>query len=39
MEVSGTIADDVRKLLAGWRDVEVTKDLQGIPRVISARIE
>jgi release factor glutamine methyltransferase len=38
MEVSGTIADDVRKLLAGWRDVEVTKDLQGIPRVISARI-
>ncbi len=37
MEISGTIADDVRRLLAGWNDVEVTKDLQGIPRVVSAR--
>jgi release factor glutamine methyltransferase len=38
MEVSGTIADGVRNLLAGWNEVEVIKDLQGIPRVISARI-
>jgi release factor glutamine methyltransferase len=37
MEVSGAIADDVRGLLSGWNDVQVTKDLQGIPRVASAR--
>ena len=37
MEISGTIADDVRKLLAGWNDVQVANDLQGIPRVIAAR--
>src|SRR5579859_228463 len=27
----------VRELLAGWEDVQVTADLQGIPRVIAAR--
>ncbi|MBZ5649353.1 MAG: peptide chain release factor N(5)-glutamine methyltransferase [Acidobacteriia bacterium] len=37
MEISGTIADRVRGLLAGWHDVQVTRDLQGIPRVVSAR--
>jgi release factor glutamine methyltransferase len=37
MEVSGTIADRVRGLLAGWSDVQVMEDLQGIPRVVSAR--
>lgn len=37
MEISGTIAERVRELLAGWNDVEITKDLQGIPRVASAR--
>jgi len=37
MEISGTIADRVRRLLAGWHDVQVTSDLQGIPRVVSAR--
>ena len=37
MEVSGTIADEVRRLLSGWKDVQVTKDLQGITRVIAAR--
>jgi release factor glutamine methyltransferase len=37
MEISGTIADRVRELLAGWNDVRITNDLQGIPRVISAR--
>jgi release factor glutamine methyltransferase len=35
MEVSGTIAEGVKLLLAGWSDVQVTDDLQGIPRVIS----
>jgi release factor glutamine methyltransferase len=37
MEISGTIAERVRELLAGWNDVEITNDLQGIPRVASAR--
>ena len=35
MEISGTIANEVRGLMAGWGDVEVTNDLQGIARVIS----
>ena len=37
MEISGTIADGVRELLAGWYDVQIAKDLQGIERVVSAR--
>ena len=37
MEISGTIAGRVRELLAGWNDVQVMKDLQGIPRVVSAQ--
>ncbi len=37
MEISGTIAERVFGLLAGWNEVNVTKDLQGIPRVASAR--
>jgi len=37
MEISGTIAEDVKRLLAQWIDVGVTNDLQGIPRVASAR--
>ncbi len=37
MEISGTIAERVRGLLAGWNDVQITKDLQGIPRVVSAQ--
>jgi release factor glutamine methyltransferase len=37
MEVSGTIADRVKNLLAGWHDVKITNDLQGIPRVVAAR--
>ena len=37
LEVSGTIAERVRELLAGWNDVGITKDLQGIQRVASAR--
>jgi release factor glutamine methyltransferase len=37
MEISGTIADRVRELLKGWRSVEVTRDLQSIPRVVRAQ--
>ena len=37
MEISGTIAEDVKRLLAQWIDVGVTNDLQGIPRVAAAR--
>ena len=37
MEISGTIADGVKQLLAGWGEVRTTNDLQGIPRVTSAR--
>jgi len=37
MEISGTIAAVVRELLTGWEDIKITNDLQGIPRVASAR--
>jgi release factor glutamine methyltransferase len=37
MEVSGTIVEGVKKLLCSWNEVKVTQDLQGIPRVVSAR--
>jgi release factor glutamine methyltransferase len=37
MEVSGTIADGVHTLLRGWENITITNDLQGIPRVASAR--
>lgn len=37
MEISGTIADEVRELLTDWKDVQMAKDLQGIERVVSAR--
>jgi release factor glutamine methyltransferase len=37
MEISGTIAEEVRKLLEGWQDVEIKRDLQSIPRVVQAR--
>jgi len=36
-EISGTIAASVRRLLAGWSDVRLTDDLQGIARVAAAR--
>ncbi len=36
-EISGTIAETVRHRLAGWTDVGLTNDLQGIPRVATAR--
>ena len=37
MEISGTIAEDVKLLLRDWNDVQATADLQSIPRVIRAR--
>jgi release factor glutamine methyltransferase len=37
MEISGTIVADVRRLLAKWDEVQITADLQGIPRVAAAR--
>jgi release factor glutamine methyltransferase len=37
IEISGSIFERVRGLLAGWNDVRVIKDLQGIERVVSAR--
>lgn len=36
-EISGTIADRVRALLADWDEVEIRNDLQGIARVALAR--
>jgi len=37
MEISGTIADGVSRLLENWSSVSLIQDLQGISRVISAR--
>jgi release factor glutamine methyltransferase len=37
MEISGTIASQVGELLANWHEVQITNDLQGIPRVVSAQ--
>jgi release factor glutamine methyltransferase len=37
MEFSGTIAARVTPLLQGWECVQIRNDLQGIPRVVTAR--
>jgi release factor glutamine methyltransferase len=37
IEISGTIAEAVRGLLSDWKDITIANDLQGIPRVASAR--
>ena len=37
MEIGGTVADGVRTLLHDWSAVSITNDLQGIPRVATAR--
>jgi release factor glutamine methyltransferase len=37
MEISGTIVEEVKDLLADWKDVRVNYDLQSIPRVVIAR--
>jgi len=36
MEISGTIAAAVKALLNDWERVQITNDLQGIPRVVVA---
>jgi release factor glutamine methyltransferase len=36
-EISGTIADETRRLLGGWDEVRIVDDLQSIPRVVRAR--
>jgi release factor glutamine methyltransferase len=37
LEISGTIAEETKRLLRGWDDVDITPDLQRIPRVARAR--
>lgn len=37
LEISGTIADEVKRLLREWDNVNILPDLQGIPRVVRAR--
>ena len=37
MEISGTIAEEVRRLLRDWNQVQIRPDLQSIPRVVQAR--
>jgi release factor glutamine methyltransferase len=37
IEISGTIAQSVKRLLTSWQDVQITNDLQGIPRIAAAR--
>jgi release factor glutamine methyltransferase len=37
IEISGTVVAGVKGLLSGWEQVRIVNDLQGIPRVVSAR--
>ena len=37
MEISGTISEEVKRLLRGWNEVRIRPDLQSIPRVVQAR--
>ena len=37
MELSGTISEEVKRLLTGWSEVKLIPDLQSIPRVVQAR--
>jgi release factor glutamine methyltransferase len=37
LEISGTIAQEVERLLVGWDGVEIKNDLQNIPRVAIAK--
>jgi len=38
IEISGTIAEDVRRLLHAWEGVQIKLDLQSIPRVAVAQL-
>ena len=37
LEIGYTMEAAVREMLAGWSEIRVTADLQGIPRVVAAR--
>ncbi len=37
MEISGTIAEGAKRLLNDWGALQIVNDLQGIPRVVSAK--
>jgi release factor glutamine methyltransferase len=37
MEISGTIAEEVKRLLRDWNEPLIRPDLQSIPRVVQAR--
>jgi release factor glutamine methyltransferase len=37
MEISGTIVKGVERLLSWWKEIRIVNDLQGIPRVVTAR--
>ena len=37
MEISGTIAGPVKELLSAWNELQIQKDLQGIPRVVACQ--
>jgi release factor glutamine methyltransferase len=37
IEISGTIAASVKAMLNGWKQLQITNDLQGIPRVAAAQ--
>lgn len=37
LEISGSIATEVKELLAAWEEVRIIADLQSIPRVVLAR--
>jgi release factor glutamine methyltransferase len=37
IEISGTIANGVKQMLGGWKQIQITNDLQGIPRVVSVQ--
>jgi release factor glutamine methyltransferase len=39
MELGYGASDAVQSMLAGWHDVEVSRDLAGFPRVVAARFE
>jgi release factor glutamine methyltransferase len=37
MEISGSVVAEVRRLLRGWKEVQIIPDLQDLPRVAAAR--
>ena len=37
MEISGTISEEVKRLLRDWNELQIRPDLQSIPRVVQSR--